>query len=123
MNMAVVCSSDEPAGIVLYDRRNGSSRKIPFGTADKVGNINCMLLSGIDIDRYDYSFYEGDREYPDPHGKLVVGNNKWGKVPSNLRSGFVREKGNSYRLDYKPILRSYRVIPILWGRTAPGTMK
>ena len=108
VNMAVVCNSDEPAGINLYDRINGKSRKIPFRASDKVGNINCMLLSGIDTDRYEYSFYEGDKEYPDPHGKLIVGNNKWGKIPGNLRSGFVCEKGKFDRTDYKPILRPYK---------------
>ena len=62
VNMAVVCSSEEPAGVILYDKSSGKSRKIPYSAANRVGNINCMLLTDIDTDRFDYSFYEGDRE-------------------------------------------------------------
>ena len=29
VNIAVVCMSDEPAGVILYDRKNGSVKKIP----------------------------------------------------------------------------------------------
>ncbi len=108
VNMAVVCSSEEPAGVILYDKSSGKSRKIPYSAANRVGNINCMLLTDIDTDRFDYSFYEGDREYCDPHGKLIVGNEKWGKLPQNLRCGIVQETG---KMDYstdKPLMRPYK---------------
>ncbi|MCR5399419.1 MAG: hypothetical protein K6E68_07815 [Lachnospiraceae bacterium] len=105
VNLAVVCSSTESAGVILYDRESVKSRRIPYSSACRVGNINCMRLENIDIDRYYYSFYEGDREYPDPHGRLIIGNERWGKTPKKLKCGIVREADRmSYETD-KPIMR------------------
>ncbi len=108
VNLAVVCVSDAPAGVILYDRMSGKSRRIPYSSACKVGNINCMRLSDIDVDRYDYAFYEGEREYPDPHGKLIVGNERWGRLPKKLKSGIVRERCGINYVSDRPIMRSYQ---------------
>ena len=108
VNIAVVCMTDEPAGVILYDRKTHNSRKIPFSKCCRVGNINCMRLENIETERYDYTLYEGEKEFPDDHGRLIVGNERWGRIPSRLRTGFVRE---SNELDFssdRPIMRNYK---------------
>ncbi len=107
VNIAVVCMSDEPAGVILYDRKNGSVKKIPYSDSCRVGNINCMRLKDIDISRYEYTLYEGENEFPDPRGKLIYGNDKWGKVSADLRTGFVVESNETDYSTDRPILRPY----------------
>ncbi len=108
VNMAVVCSSDETAGVILYDRVSGKSRRLQFSSDNRVGNINCMRITGIDTGRYEYSFYEGDREYCDPHGKLITGNDRWGRLPRKLRSGIVNETRDMNYSGDRPIMRTYQ---------------
>lgn len=108
VNIAVVCMSDDPAGVILYDKKSGESRRIPFARCCKVGNISCIRLKDIDIDRYYYTLYEGEREFADPRGKLIVGNEKWGRLPGTLRSGIVMEHDVTDYSSDRPIMRSYR---------------
>ena len=108
VNIAMVCSSDEPAGVVLYDNSTRKSIRVAFSPENRVGNINCMRLTGLEPDRYEYSFYEGEREYCDPYGRLITGNEKWGRLPGKLRSRIVRDAGGSDIVKDLPIKRSYQ---------------
>ncbi len=108
VNIAVVCMSDAPAGVILYDSKSTSCRKIPFPASSRVGNIDCMRLLNIDVSRYEYTLYEGEDEFPDPRGKLMTGNEKWGKLPGSLRSRFVIENNGIDRSEDKPMIRDYK---------------
>ena len=68
-------SRAESCGILLYDRRTGSLlEKIPFAEEDRIGDVYCRTVSGIDTKVCTYLFYEGDEEgerlIPDERGRV-----------------------------------------------------
>ena len=105
INFAVVFNTTEECGIVLYDIKTGIEEKIPFLNKNKLGNIYCMKLEGINAHDFEYNFYSGTHIMTDPYAKVIVGNEKWGKIPVNLRAGFVNTEfdwGND-----SPIMTNY----------------
>lgn len=107
VNIAVVHKSDEPIGIVLYDTTTSGRFKIELDENNRIGNIYCIRIDDIDINRYEYTFYSGDVEYCDPYSKRVVGNERWGKTPAELRSAFVLNNDFRSKSDYKPLMTDY----------------
>jgi len=92
VNFAVVMNTDKDCGVILYDKITKKESRISFCNTNKVGNISCMLVSDIDIDRYDYNYYCGDDVVNDPYAKVILGNDTWGKLPQNLRSGIYHDE-------------------------------
>lgn len=91
VNFAVVISTDKQCGVVLYNKKTKEEKRLSFCCSNKVGNIRCMKVSGIDYKEYDYNFYVEDEIVNDPYAKIVVGNDKWGKIPSELRAGIYED--------------------------------
>lgn len=91
VNFAVVINSDDPCGVLLYNRKSKNVRKLSFCCSNKVGNIRCMKVEGIDIDECEYNFYLNDEIIFDPYSKKVLGNEKWGVLATNLRSGLYKD--------------------------------
>lgn len=85
-------SRDENCGIVLYDKESGKRlKKIPFSRQDRVGNVYCKYLSGIEPSKITYHFFEGDNLIPDENAKVFVGKHRYGRERSvrDLKAGFV----------------------------------
>ena len=90
-NFAVVLSGDEPGGIVLYDKKTKKELRVAFRENNRIGNIYCVKITGLDTENCYYNFYQGEEEFCDPYCKVVMGNEKWGKTPKKLYSGFILE--------------------------------
>lgn len=82
INIAVAIESTN-CGIIFY---NGNSEKIvPFDKNYRIGNLYCVAIKGIDSSKYNqYSFYDNDRMFVDSYAKLIIGNERYGKVPVSL---------------------------------------
>lgn len=84
-------SKAESCGILLFDKDTGKMlSKIPFLPGERVGNIYCKMVGGIDAARVTYAFYEGDRLVPDERGRVYPGIPAYGRErkPSAMRAGF-----------------------------------
>lgn len=79
INLAAVLTGREECGVILYPKQGGAQIRLPFGKENRVGNVYCMKLAGIQADAYEYNFYAGERVITDPYAKQVLGNEKWGK--------------------------------------------
>lgn len=91
VNFAVVVSTDEQCGIILYDKKTKTEERLSFCCSNKIGNIRCMKVSGIDPDRFDYNYYIGENILHDAYAKIILGNENWGKLPTNLRAGIYHD--------------------------------
>ncbi len=87
VNFSVVVSTDEQCGVILYDKKHKTEERLSFCCSNKVGNIRCMKVSGIEPGQYDYNFYVGDKVFYDPYARVILGNETWGKIPEKLRVG------------------------------------
>jgi len=87
---SVVMKNGHDCGIVLYDKRTGKETRIPFSEQNKYGSIYSIAVKDLDINRYSYNFYDGDRVFTDPYVKLLHGHDKWGKCEELLKGGFIR---------------------------------
>lgn len=79
VNLAAVLTGREECGVILYPKQGGAQIRLPFGKENKIGNVYCMKLAGIQADAYEYNFYAGKEVITDPYARLVLGNEKWGK--------------------------------------------
>ena len=103
VNFAVVVGTDEQCGVILYDKKLKKEERLSFCCSNKVGNIRCMKVSGVDPDRFDYNFYLGDEIYYDPYAKVVLGNERWGKFPERLRAGIYKDEYD-WEKDKNPLI-------------------
>lgn len=81
-------------GIILYDRQSGRRlRKIAFTAEEKIGNVYCKYLEGLNASAITYEFYEGDCILPDDHARVFVAKGAYGRERSlkDLRAGFLKE--------------------------------
>ncbi|MDD6202979.1 MAG: alpha-amylase family glycosyl hydrolase [Lachnospiraceae bacterium] len=75
-------------GIVLYENATGKESRISFPKESRIGNLFCLRIEGMNWKQYTYNYYNGDIVFQDPYAKKIVGNEKWGKTPKELRCGF-----------------------------------
>ncbi len=85
---SVVMKEGKNCGIILYDKKTGREKKIPFGEQNKFGSIYSMAVKDLDINRYAYNFYDGNTVFTDPYAKVILGHEKWGKQDGQLKGGF-----------------------------------
>lgn len=88
---SVVMKDGKDCGIILYDKKTGKEKKIPFGVQNKFGSIYSMAIKDLDIERYAYNFYDGEAVFTDPYAKVIHGHEKWGKQEAMLKGGFPSE--------------------------------
>ncbi len=87
-------SRKSDCGILLFHRATGRAyRKIPFAPEERVGNIYCKTVEGLDAEKISYLFYEGDSIVPDEHARCFPGRWHYGreKSPDSLKAGFLTE--------------------------------
>lgn len=103
VNFAVVMNTDNPCGVVLYDKKTKKETRLYFCCSNKIGNIRCMQIEPVDIEKYDYNFFDGDTIICDPYSRAIKGNEKWGKFPSLLRSSIIKDDYDK-KADSHPLL-------------------
>ena len=86
---SVVMKEGRDCGIILYDKKTGREKRIPFGIQNKFGSIYSMAVKDLDTGRYAYNFYDGDKVFTDPYAKVIHGHEKWGKPDNLLKGGFL----------------------------------
>lgn len=81
-------------GVLLYDRKTCRRlEKLSFSEEERVGNIYCKWISGIEPASVTYQFYEDDRIILDEYAGEIVGNTPYGKErnQADLRAGILTE--------------------------------
>ena len=79
-------------GIQLFDRTTGKKvDKISFAREDRVGNIYCKFIEGLDPAKITYQFYDGEKIVPDVRARVFPGKAVYGKerLPEKMRAGFL----------------------------------
>ena len=102
---SVVMKNGIDCGIILYDLTTGEEIRIPFEQSNKYGSIYSLCIKDLDIKKYAYNFYDGDKIFTDPYAKVIHGHSKWGKCNSFLKGGFI--SGNYSWDDEKPLKIPY----------------
>ena len=90
INIAIAMQSDD-CGIVLYHKKKKETQKIPFDKEFCIGELYCVSIEGLDIQSYEYCFYDEDRLFVDSFARCVAGNENYGKLPDELRGKFIRD--------------------------------
>lgn len=91
VNFAVVISANKSCGVVLYNIKTKEETRISFCCSNKVGNVRCIKINGIEPECYQYNYYIGDDIITDPYSKIIYGNSEWGKIPTCLSSGIYQD--------------------------------
>lgn len=76
-------SGENSCGVILYNRKTGRQLlKENFSSEERIGNIYCKFLEGIDPNQISYLFFEGDRKVPDPYARGFQIRTGYGKPKS-----------------------------------------
>ncbi len=68
-------------GVILYHKKTGRQlRKEAFSAEERIGNVYCKYIEGLQADQISYQFYEEERKLPDPFGRSFESRNGYGKL-------------------------------------------
>ncbi|MCR5430382.1 MAG: hypothetical protein K6E58_04045 [Eubacterium sp.] len=88
INFAFASDSGKEVELLLYKKgSNRVAKRIPF--EEKVGNVFCMSVKGIDYKEYDYNFAVDGQVVTDPYVKATVGKKEWETAPKLVKGAFV----------------------------------
>ncbi|MCM1025165.1 MAG: alpha-amylase family glycosyl hydrolase [Roseburia sp.] len=97
-------SEESDAGILLYDAESGKRiGKVPVEEKDRIGNIYCKTVEGLEPNKTLYQLYRGKEVLPDERGKRFYGVKGFGKE-QNLnawKTGFPAEDYD-WEEDFRP---------------------
>ena len=88
---SAVMKEGRDCGIILYDKKNGKEHRVPFSEKHKYGSIFSLAIRDLDVSRFSYNFYDGNRIFTDPYARVIHGHSKWGKRDRLLKGGFPGE--------------------------------
>lgn len=103
INFSMVNNTKEECGIILYRKGVEQKERILFDRKYRFGNIYCALIEGIDITRYEYNFFVGDKVLVDTYAKRIVGNEKW--KGGELKRPFLRGSFYNDAFDWQGTMR------------------
>ncbi len=88
INFAFAPDGGKEVELLLYKKgSNRVAKRIPF--EEKIGNVFCISVKGIDYKEYDYNFAVDGKVVTDPYAKATVGKEEWGKAPKLVKAAFV----------------------------------
>ncbi len=85
-------SRSASCGVILYDRKTGKKlKRLPFLPEEKMGNVYCKFVQGMDASTISYQFYQEDEIIPDEHARAFVGKPNYGRErqEKGLRAAFL----------------------------------
>ncbi len=97
-------SKKEQCGVILYDRNSGRRlKRLPFSQKERIGNIYCKYIEGVDPKQTAYQFYEEDRILPDERARVFIGRHVYGRERDSrdLKAGFLKA-GFDWQGDVRP---------------------
>ncbi len=66
-------------GIILYDRKTGKQlQRIPFTAEERIGNLYCKCVEGLEASEIAYLFYEDGKVVADWYARAFLGRRKYG---------------------------------------------
>ena len=93
VNFAITAKLGSTCEVVLYEKgSNQEALRIPFASAQVIGNVFAMSVSGLDYTKYDYNFSVDGEIITDTYAKAVAGKEKWGEVPENIKGVIVNHE-------------------------------
>lgn len=88
-------SKSENCGVIIYDREMGKRlHKLPFAPEERIGNVYCKCLAGVDAEKISYQFYEDDNIVSDRYARMFAGKAAYGRERrlSNWRAVIPRDE-------------------------------
>lgn len=90
VNFAITAKLGSQCQVILYEKEGGKeATKIPFESAQVIGNVYAMSVTGFDYKKYNYNFIVDDEVVTDTYAKALTGKKKWGEVPTDLKAVIV----------------------------------
>ncbi|MCR5703953.1 MAG: alpha-amylase [Eubacterium sp.] len=86
VNFAITAKVGSNCEVVLYEKgKKEEALRIPFETAQVIGNVFAMSVTGLDYQKYDYNFSVNGKIITDSYAKAVTGKENWGETPEDIR--------------------------------------
>ena len=73
VNFAITAKVGSNCEVVLYEKgKKEEALRIPFETAQVIGNVFAMSVTGLDYQKYDYNFSVNGKIITDSYAKAVT---------------------------------------------------
>ena len=78
-NMAVSVREGRSLSLMVYDRKDGHrAGRISIPEEYRIGDVYAFTLKGSDLEKYSYSYYDGQKLFCDPYSRALDGCGRWG---------------------------------------------
>lgn len=92
VNFALTADLGSECELVLYKKNaKKESMRIPFESAQVIGNVYAMEVEGLDYKNYDYNFCIDGEIVTDIYAKAITGKKDWGVAPKEVRGAIISE--------------------------------
>ncbi|SKB47786.1 glycogen operon protein [Lachnospiraceae bacterium] len=127
LHVAACGRTGERLSLVLFDRKTGNTKEIPFPKEGIVGRVQAMQLSGdklLEPGRFACLLKSGKKEIVDPFARRTIGDERWGHFhPKALipTDGTATEKSEAWKKD-RPLLRPWNEMLLYYMHVRGFTM-
>ncbi len=99
-------SRDSDCGIILYDKESGRQiDKIPFESADRIGNLFCKTISGYKACDISYIYYIGSKLVTDPRATGLLSGREYGTAVEAPLRAVIENNDYDWEGDVRPGLK------------------
>ncbi len=96
-------SDSDDCGIILYDKTGKKElKRIAFEDSDRIGNLYCRTVSGINASDISYLFYDGKKLVSDPRAVRFVSGRTYGVQDVSSLKAFVYDDETDWDGDKNP---------------------
>ena len=96
-------SDSDDCGIILYDKTGKNElKRIAFEDSDRIGNLYCRTVPGIDASDISYLFYDGKKLVSDPRAVRFVSGRTYGVQDMSPLKSFVYDDETDWDGDKNP---------------------
>lgn len=85
--------------LILYEKNSGKKEEFKFTEEYRIGNVYSMIVEDIETAKYTYNFLENGKEVWDIYGKVICGNEVWGKAQQTMVSAGIKKDDFSWEDD------------------------
>lgn len=89
VNFAVSIKDCPECDLIIYEKKGTIAGKLHLDSNFKTGDIFCVFVEDIDIEKYNYCYEVMGKEFADPYSRKISGREVWGKPIDKKKSGLV----------------------------------
>ncbi len=96
-------SWDLECGVIIYDLKSGNEiKRVPFDKSDRIGNLYCKTVPGLDPDAISYVYYSGSGRITDARATGLIPGRSYGMAVKEPLRAIIIDEDYDWEDDVRP---------------------